>query len=584
MGVFQRQRWFVLAAGITLACGLVSLLARRGTGLTTFGDLVWLTLVLATALAFARNAIIRPPHERRFWAFMSLGFFLWSFNQAVWAYREVLLQGNMPDPYFADIILFLHVVPLIAAVAARSDQIASPTRAPVSTVHFLMLLVWWVFLYAFIVLPHQYVVLDRDAYNRYYDQLYAVENLLLILVLAFAVASSSGRWRMLYANLFGAGTLYLIGARILANAVARRDYYSGSTYDIPVVGAVAWTAATGFSAASWDLHPGHALASWKPRHLTRPLTMLAILSLPLLGLWTFAFDQSAAATRIFRLCTVLAAMLVMGAFVFLRQYIQDQELLRLLKESRRGFETQQRLQTHLVQKEKLASLGNLVAGAAHEINHPLDEILKHSEALWTTEHLTEEQNTLVRKISHQARRTSDLVSGLLSFAQQAPKEKTLLDVGTLLQRSVQVLKLEHHEGRMRIDLTLQPGLPRIHGNATQLLQSFVEIIENAKDALEDAKQGALQITAQRQGNDLAIEFADNGPGIRDPQRVFDPFYTTKPIGKGTGLGLSVVYGVIQDHGGHISCQNKPSGGALFVLKFPAVTEVLAETAMSAKVP
>jgi signal transduction histidine kinase len=118
----------------------------------------------------------------------------------------------------------------------------------------------------------------------------------------------------------------------------------------------------------------------------------------------------------------------------------------------------------------------------------------------------------------------------------------------------------------------------VQGNANQLFQAFVEIIENAMDALEEAGGGSLEITAQRQGNEAVLQFSDTGPGIREPQRVFDPFYTTKPVGKGTGLGLSAVYGVIQDHGGQITCQNKREGGALFVLRLPVEAKPAAKVA------
>ena len=121
----------------------------------------------------------------------------------------------------------------------------------------------------------------------------------------------------------------------------------------------------------------------------------------------------------------------------------------------------------------------------------------------------------------------------------------------------------------------------MRGNANQLFQVCVEIIENAIDAMAESGGGVLEISAQHQDRDLVLQFSDTGPGIRDPQRVFDPFYTTKPVGKGTGLGLSAVYGVIQDHGGQITCRNKPEGGAMFVLKLPAVTEIAAQTAGAA---
>ena len=247
-------------------------------------------------------------------------------------------------------------------------------------------------------------------------------------------------------------------------------------------------------------------------------------------------------------------MLLLGAFVFMRQYFQDQALIALLNESRRGYESQKRLQNQLVQKEKLASLGNLVAGAANEINHPLTAIISYSEQLWAKEHLTDEQNQLLRKIVNQSRRTRDLVTDLLRFAQQSPGEKIPVDLSVLLHRATQMLELRRPGGKIRVSSSIAPNFPRVHGNANQLFQAFVEIIENAMDALEEAGGGSLEIVALRLGEDAMLQFSDTGPGIRDPLLVFDPFYTTKPVGKGTGLGLSAVCGVIQDHNGQITCR------------------------------
>jgi len=533
---------------------------------------------MAAAIALA-NALSRPGMERSFWALLAFGFSLWAFNQAAWAVCETIQHRRVPDPYFADIILFFHLVPMIAAVVWRPDLLRKESTFHLSTLHFLMLLVWWVFLYSFIVFPDQYVVLNVAAYDRYYVLLYEVENILLLVVLAFAVWTSSGAWKRLYLNFLGAAALYTVGSQALDEAVVRGTYYSGSLYDVPLVGAVCWMVATALASRGWELKSAPP-RDWSLRKITPQLSMLAILSLPILGLWTFLWDKSPAQSRMFRLFTVLAAMLVLGAFAFLRQYIQDQTLMRLLKESRNGYENQQRLQSHLVQKEKLASLGRLVAGAAHEINHPLEAIMGCSERLWSNEPLSAEQDGLVRKIVNQARRTRDLVSDLLSFAQQRPGEKALVDLSVLLHRSAQMVESQHHASRIRVETLIDPEFPRVRGNANQLFQAFIEIIENSIDALEEAGGGSLKISARRNGHEAVLQFSDTGPGIREPQRVFDPFYTTKPVGKGTGLGLSAVYGVVQDHGGQITCQNKPEGGALFVLRFPA--EPAAQAAGAAK--
>jgi C4-dicarboxylate-specific signal transduction histidine kinase len=435
-----------------------------------------------------------------------------------------------------------------------------------------MLLAWWIFLYAFIVFPHQYVALNVDLYDICYNRLYLLENILLVAVLGLAAWTSSSGWRRLYLHFLAASVVYALGSRLLQWAAGNGTYYSGSLYDVPYIGALAWMAATALSARQWDMQSREMRLHPRWKKVVPRLAMLALLSLPVLGLWTVLFDQSPAPSRVFRISTVLVAMLLLGAFVFLRQYIQDQALMALLQESRQGYESQKRLQSELVQKEKLASLGNLVAGAAHDINHPLTAVLSYSEQLWAKERLTGEQNALLRKIVTQAGRTRDLVADLLSFAQQSPAEKIPVDVTVLLQRAIQMLESRRPSEKIRVSLSLDGDFPRVQGNANQLFQACVEIIENAMDALAEAGGGSLEITAQRQGKDAVLKFSDSGPGIREPQRVFDPFYTTKPVGKGTGLGLSAVYGVIQDHNGQITCQNKREGGALFVVRLPAETK------------
>jgi signal transduction histidine kinase len=582
MSLFSRHRWFLTAAGISLAFAGVCLTAHHGAALTAFADLTGLVLMLAAFAIALINARSRPGQERSFWALIALGFLFWVSNQAAWTVWETFLHRQVPDPFVFDILLFFHAVPMFAAVAWRPDLKNKDGRVLLSLLNFLMLLGWWIFLYAFIVFPHQYVVLNINAYNNYYDQLYGVEHAMLLAVLAIASWTSSGGWRRLYLHYFAAFALYALNSQLLDRATADSSYYSGSIYDVPLIVTVSWVAAASWSARGWDLTTVKFNLSPAWKKVVPRLAMLAILSLPVLGLWTVLQDRSPAASRVFRLFAVLVAMLLLGAFVFLRQYFQDQALITLLRESRRAYDSQKQLQNQLVQKEKLASLGHLVAGAAQEINHPLNAIMTYSEELWTRERLSEEQNALLRKIVNQARRTNDLVDNLLSFAQQAPGEKTLVDVGVLLTRASQMLEARRGSGKIQVHLSIDKDFPRVTANANQIFQVFVEVIENALDAIEESGGGTLDITAQGQGSDVLLQFSDTGPGIRDPQRVFDPFYTTKPVGKGTGLGLSAVYGVIQDHAGQITCRNKPEGGAEFAIRLPATAQPAAQVASAAR--
>ncbi len=237
---------------------------------------------------------------------------------------------------------------------------------------------------------------------------------------------------------------------------------------------------------------------------------MAILSLPLLGLWALFTDPGAPQLRNFRLLVTLAATLVLGLFVFLKQFLLDRQLISLLDQSRQSYENLQRLQSHLVQKEKLASLGQLVAGAAHEINNPLAAILGYSELLAAQSSLKGDQASMAQKIGQHARRTRDLVADLLSFSQQSPSEKILIDMGALVQRALQMHDVRIRGKNIRIEAVVEPGLPRIWGNSNQLLQTFLHLSENAIDALNEVGGGVLLVTARYLDREVVIEFSDTG--------------------------------------------------------------------------
>jgi signal transduction histidine kinase len=582
MSLLRQHRWYVAAATITLAFAVVSLTVPQGRALTAISDLAYLFLILALCGAMLVNAWSARGTNRRVWALMGSGCILWALHQSSYVYYEVLRQTTPPDPWFMDVVLFFHPIPMIAIVGLRAHSTEREQKFRVGTLDFLLLLVWWMFLYAFLVFPSQYVSLDVAKYDRNYNALYMVECSILVLALGIAAGSASAAWRVVYLNLMAASALYALDSGAINLALTNGRYYTGSLYDVPLMGAVNWMAAAALTARQTKLTNENPPRKWQWGSRVAPrLAMLAILSLPALGLWTAAYDKSPPAARTFRLFAVLDAMLVLGVFLFLRQYVQDQVLMRLLEDSRKAYENQHRLQSHLVQKEKLASLGNLVADAAHEIDHPLCAIMAHSEQLWANGRLSDEQSSMVRKVVHQARRTRDLVASLLSFARQSHGERADVDLATLLQRGAQMLEAKHLAGRISVAVTIEKDLPRVTGNANQLFQAFYEIMENAMDAMAEVGGGSLQVSAFQHSGDAVLQFSDTGPGMTAPERVFDPFYTTKPVGKGTGLGLSAAYGVVQEHGGQITCQNKSEGGALFILRLPGAQPALTQPAAEA---
>jgi two-component system NtrC family sensor kinase len=273
----------------------------------------------------------------------------------------------------------------------------------------------------------------------------------------------------------------------------------------------------------------------------------------------------------FRVLLTLGAVLPLGTLAFLRHELMDRERVRLLRASQESIDNLKRLQTQFVQSEKLASIGQLVGGAAHEINNPLTAILGYSELLADDTSIGEKARGLAEKIRDQARRTKTLVNNLLSFARQVPSEQRLpLDINTIVNTSAQFRRVDLRSKNIRIEVQPGSGIPEVRADMNLLLQVFSNIINNAVYAMQEIGGGTLTVRTAFENGNVVILFSDTGPGMREPHLVFDPFYTTKPVGKGTGLGLSICYGLIQDQGGQISCYNRPEGGATFRIELPAV--------------
>jgi len=231
------------------------------------------------------------------------------------------------------------------------------------------------------------------------------------------------------------------------------------------------------------------------------------------------------------------------------------------------------LRDKLVHAEKMAAVGQLVSGVAHEVNNPLTAILGFADLLMENPELPESARKDLRVILQEAQRTKQIVQNLLSFARQMPPQRNALQLNSILRRTIQLRSYDFNSHGVEVIEHLNEGLPEIIGDASQLQQVFLNILNNAYDAVHETGQPArIEIMTTKAGNGIEISFRDNGPGISHPDRIFDPFFTTKEVGKGTGLGLSICYGFVKEHGGEILCHNNPDGrGATFIIRLPAAS-------------
>ncbi len=241
----------------------------------------------------------------------------------------------------------------------------------------------------------------------------------------------------------------------------------------------------------------------------------------------------------------------------------------LYQQARRAYEELRRTQEQLLQSEKMAALGQLVSGVAHELNNPLTAVIGYSQLL--APHVATPQGSdYLNKILHQAHRTHKIIQNLLSFSRQSKPERRLLDLNHLIEEALLLREYDLRRSSVRLERRMAPGLPLVHGDVQQLEQVFHNIISNACEAIQETGSGgALRVSTYAADGNVYAEFADGGPGMIEPARVFDPFYTTKTVGKGTGLGLSICYGIIKEHGGEIVAMNNPGGGATFRVRLPA---------------
>jgi two-component system NtrC family sensor kinase len=232
------------------------------------------------------------------------------------------------------------------------------------------------------------------------------------------------------------------------------------------------------------------------------------------------------------------------------------------------------LQAKLMHTEKMAAVGQLVSGVAHEVNNPLTAVLGFTDLLLENPEIPDDAKSELMIVMQEAQRTKQIVQNLLSFARQTPAKRGMVQVNTILGRTVALRAYDFANHDVQMVQELDPNLPEILADGHQLQQVFLNILNNAYDAVrETGRAGEIRIRTQALEDGVEITLSDNGPGIKFPDRIFDPFFTTKEVGKGTGLGLSICYGIVKEHEGEIACHSNQAGpGAMFVVRLPIGTE------------
>ncbi|MGB0034614.1 MAG: PAS domain S-box protein [Candidatus Acidiferrales bacterium] len=232
------------------------------------------------------------------------------------------------------------------------------------------------------------------------------------------------------------------------------------------------------------------------------------------------------------------------------------------------------LQAKLMHTEKMAALGQLVSGVAHEVNNPLAAIVGFTDLLLENPEIPEPAKEELRVILQEAQRTRVIVQNLLSFARQMPAQREPVQVNSILRQTLKLRAYDFSNHGVELSERYEKELPEMVGDPHQLQQVFLNILNNSYDAVQETRRrGKIEIETSHRNDHLEIVFRDNGPGISQPDRIFDPFFTTKEVGKGTGLGLSICYGIVRAHRGEIVARNNPDGvGCTFLVRLPVASK------------
>jgi len=561
--------WIILLGGYTIIC----LWVPRGDARSTAANLVLCLMPLFVNGALLINAVSPDWRKKAFWMLLALGSTLWLAGQTMWMYVEVHQRQLVTDPFAGDIVFILQTVPMIAALTVQPHKNSDRRTMLYNYVDFGLMFCWWLYLYAFAVIPWQYVVPNEQSYVFTYTMIRTFETFIFFGGALTLASHSTGYWRRIYGLLAASGGVFAVRVFLHQFLIDQDAYSRGRLSDLPLLVSFLLLATAGVyahrhredeakSAGASKDDPATMVDSDPEQLWAARLARGALLSLPFIGFWCLKFSQAPMAVHQFRVLLTLGAVLPLGTLAFLRHELMDRERVRLLRASQESIDNLKRLQTQFVQSEKLASIGQLVGGAAHEINNPLTAILGYSELLADDTSIGEKARGLAEKIRDQARRTKTLVNNLLSFARQVPSEQRVpLDINTIVSTSAQFRRVDLRSKNIRIEVQTGSGIPEVRADMNLLLQVFSNVINNAVYAMQEIGGGTLTVRTAFENGNVVILFSDTGPGMREPHLVFDPFYTTKPVGKGTGLGLSICYGLIQDQGGQISCYNRPEGGA-----------------------
>jgi signal transduction histidine kinase len=416
--------WLKVAVILAVLQIVATVLIHDRYLLALVGDIFPSLFVSMVLLLFRSNYRRATGALRWFWLLNAIGFGLLLCSQLFWLYFDVIVRNNEVNPLAGDALSFFTLIPVLAALALRPHSESAARGMRLRRVDFLLLMLWWITLYGYFVLPWLVVTKNSAQYDRANYFLLLGEHLAVVAALAILSWRTAGEWRKFYISFLVAAFIFAVGSFLQGFASAHNLYYTGSSYDwfygFALIGFVA-AGQLGQRLTPLTLadEPAHGVRRlWAAR-----LAMLALISLPVLAIAGYIYGQAPEVVLIFRLRLIFGAILVLGSFVFFKLHELDRELVRLVNLTESSLESLRIVQTQISQSQKMVALGRLASGAAHEISNPLTAILGYSELLHENPTLTPEGRECAQGIQQQVHRAQAAVNSMRDLGSSSPPAK-----------------------------------------------------------------------------------------------------------------------------------------------------------------
>jgi signal transduction histidine kinase/CheY-like chemotaxis protein len=577
--------------GILLAYSILSLLT--GQRVAALGDFTQLVPPLGYAALTIWLAQKCRGQVRVFWNLNAAHGVMWAIGQAVWTYYD-LARGGVPVMSPTDPIFFVSSIPLAAALYGRPERDRPRWLFDIVLLDLVLIALFSAFVYIYFVVSIAVTDGPEQLYNRNLTLLLDARNLLLAAWAGWVwITSSSMAWRKVL-GLYAAGLSLNLAGGLIYNYIDRTGQYTGgSLWDL--IWMVPYVVLALAAAAAYDEK------LYEPSEPAPPLARLPVVSLIAITLLVAipAIDEIARrlldvspAVESLRTRLSLAMMIPFGIVVVVREFLSRRALIRA------GLELVS-TREQLVQKEKLAAVGQLVSGVAHELNNPLQGVLGYAELMLATQRSAPDTEEL-RAIRDNANRAAGIVRNLLTFAGRTATARGWQQMNRIVRDAVATREPYLVSAAIDVRVEIADRLPLVYVDHTRLEDVLINLIQNAENAIAARRNGTATPTivparargeilvttrVQSDPDRILVEVFDNGSGLKeeDLPRVFDPFFTTREVGQGTGLGLSVCYGIVREHGGQITARNNPVGGAVFTVELPVMAESLASVAAAGMV-